>query len=420
MADDDKSQSPVPDEPNRKETMRRLRELIAQAETAVASAEEANRKANSESGYAYNAKQNAEDHAKAIAQVKGTVDADFTGITTTKKNAEEAAQAIQTAKASTEANVRTISESKAAAVRDAAAVTAANARVANLVKAIEQHQETVTTASQAATTDSAAIATAKAASDAASQAIQTLQAQVTESAAKSSVEGAAITKAEADARKLLASLTEVSDTANAVHRRVTEYETQLRDLKTSFTEIQDKIEGLLPGATSAGLASAFRDHKARFNWPQLIWAGTFAAALAGLLGVAMIGSPLSEEGVVTWDAILRHLVGRLPYAVPFIWLALVAGRHYTLALRLQEDYAYKEAVSTVFEGYKREMKDIPDPAENAPPSVLVTLCNNVLETLGQRPGRIYEGRHEDITPFGPIEKLIKKILAMEKKDKEGT
>jgi hypothetical protein len=42
-------------------------------------------KANSEAGYAFNAKQAAESHATAIAQIKGTVEADSTWLAGMKK-----------------------------------------------------------------------------------------------------------------------------------------------------------------------------------------------------------------------------------------------------------------------------------------------------------------------------------------------
>ena len=76
-----------------------------------------------------------------------------------------------------------------------------------------------------------------------------------------------------------------------------------------------------------------------------------------------------------------------------------------LALRVEEEYAFKEAVSTAFEGYKREMKDIASHDNESPP--LVILCENVLLALAQRPGRIYEGRHEDITPLSPVRAAIR-------------
>src|SRR5205807_9573247 len=88
----------------------------------------------------------------------------------------------------------------------------------------------------------------------------------------------------------------------------------------------------------------------------------------------------------------------------FVWLAVYAGRNYMLALRLQEEYAFKEALSTSFEGYKREMTGIPAAGDQLLP--ILTLCNNVLETLALRPGRLYEGKHDDITPLSPLAGLL--------------
>ena len=102
-------------------------------------------------------------------------------------------------------------------------------------------------------------------------------------------------------------------------------------------------------------------------------------------------------------------MNRLPFVIPLVWLAIYAGRHYSLALRLQEEYAFKEALSTAFEGYKREMASIPSGAEGTA-TPLVTLCENVLTTLAQRPGRIYEGRHHDITPLAPLAGVVDRMI----------
>ena len=56
-----------------------ISQLKERAEAAAISAEAASSKANSESGFAFNAKQNAEDHSKAITQIRGAMDAEFAG-----------------------------------------------------------------------------------------------------------------------------------------------------------------------------------------------------------------------------------------------------------------------------------------------------------------------------------------------------
>lgn len=387
-------------------TMSSLKE---RAESAVRSAEEANSKANSESGFAFNAKQNAEDHAKAIAQVRGTVDADFAWLTTTKKNSEELAQAIAASKTTSDADARLAAESKALAATEAASVKTASERVAALLSAVEKIQGDVATVLEKVTAESATVTVAKANAEAGAAAIQALQTLIAETASKATADGAAIAKDASDTKGLHASMTEIVATAKATHERVTEYQNQLSQLTAAFDELHTKIEGLLPNATSAGLASAFRNQKGRFLKPQRNWLITFVVAIALLLAAGIVGLPgfwpgTAAGGQESWDSILLHLVTRLPLVAPLVWLAIYAGRHYTLALRVEEEYAFKEAVSTAFEGYKREMAGISSSGEGALP--IVTLCENVLRALAQRPGRIYEGQHEDITPLTPFAKAV--------------
>ena len=101
---------------------------------------------------------------------------------------------------------------------------------------------------------------------------------------------------------------------------------------------------------------------------------------------------------MNWDEVLRGLTIRLPIVIPLVWLAIYAGRNYMLSLRLEEDYAYKESISVAFEGYKREMTQI-GTGDAANPSPLMTLCVNVLKAISERPGRIYDGKQQDIRYF---------------------
>jgi len=78
-----------------------------------------------------------------------------------------------------------------------------------------------------------------------------------------------------------------------------------------------------------------------------------------------------------------------------------------MSLRMEEDYAYKEAISTSFEGYKREMEKI-TASDGENPTPLTILCTNILRAIAERPGRIYESKPEDITLLSEIQALAKK------------
>lgn len=388
-----------------------ITQLKERAVAAVRTAEEASSKANSESGFAYNAKQNAEEHAKAISQVRGSVDADFTWLTTTKKNAEELAQAILAAKTTSDADAHIVAEARTTIEKEAATVRAASERVSSVLSTIEKNQSDVAIALKEATDANAMVAVAKAKAEASANAVQGLQTQLAETAAKANSDGTAISKGESESKSLLASMGEIVATAKTTHERVAEYQKELSNLTEMFETLHRKIEGLLPNATSAGLASAFRNQKARFTKPQRNWLITFVTAIILLLVAGLVGLPgfwswgANSGTQESWDSILRHFATRLPLVAPLVWLAIFAGRNYMLALRVEEEYAFKEAVSTAFEGYKREMAGISASGDGALPPI-VTLCENVLRALARRPGRIYEGRQEDITPLTPVARVI--------------
>ncbi|MEO8331436.1 MAG: hypothetical protein ABI479_03320 [Gallionella sp.] len=406
--------------------------MKVRAEEAAKAAEDASSKANSESGFAYNAKQNAEEHAKAISKLRGEVEADMTWLSSTKKNAEDTVIAINASRATSDADARFVAETRTAVEKEAAIFKAASEKSTASLSTIEEAQIDVATALKEVNKLAAEVAIEKNKADVTTTAMQALQAQlvetgtkVSETALKATNDGSDIAKVESEANTLLESMTKATATANATQERVDKYEKELTRLTTVFSELNKKIEGLLPNATSAGLASAFKNQKDRFKKPQRNWLITFVITIGLLLVAGLAGLPEGFSGLWSsipnaqpenWDAILRHLTIRLPFIAPLVWLGIYAGRNYMLALRVEEEYAFKEAVSTAFEGYKREMADISASRDNESPP-LVILCENVLLALAQRPGRIYEGKHEDITPLSPVRATLRDVQNLVKTTK---
>lgn len=382
----------------------RVAALLARLEVAVNAAETANQKANSEAAFAFNAKGMAEEHAKSISQTKGAVDVEYAALQTIKKGAEDAAGTVSASRVNSDANAQAIAEKRAQTEKDAAAARTASEQGAASLDVIENTKAQVAAMHAEGTQLVSSIKGSKEAVDQNLAAIQKARQDITVLATQAGTEAAELTQMNAEAKKIYPAFQQVVNVANDAQVKVAEYEQKLAALIEDYTALDKKIEGLLPHATSASLASAFREQKKRFEKPQRNWMIAFGITIFLLLLVGLVGAPkVSDKD--TWDVILRHLTSRLPLIVPLLWLGIYAGRNYMLALRLEEEYAFKEAISTSFEGYKREMADIPagNTTESKPISVL---CENVLLALSQRPGRIYEGRHDDITPFSPIKGMF--------------
>jgi hypothetical protein len=156
--------------------------------------------------------------------------------------------------------------------------------------------------------------------------------------------------------------------------------------------------------------------KIRVANPQKNWLVTFGVCIGLLVAISLpsfFHAFSSEASTASWESILRGFIIRLPVAIPLVWLAIYAGRNYMLSVRLEEDYAYKEAISTAFEGYKREMEKIASSGDL--PAPLTTLCGNVLNALADPPGRIYDGKNNDITPATSVVESVERLDSLRKR-----
>ena len=123
-----------------------------------------------------------------------------------------------------------------------------------------------------------------------------------------------------------------------------------------------------------------------------------------MLAVAYFEPISFEKATVDANSIFQYFIVRLPFAIPIVWLAIYAGRRHSQALRLEEDYAHKEALSKSFEGYKKQIADIEEELENK--DATLNLIERTLEALALHPGRIYQGKHEDISPVHSLASII--------------
>jgi hypothetical protein len=227
---------------------------------------------------------------------------------------------------------------------------------------------------------------------------------VSAQAARGTVESnaSAVEKSRQQCEEHAATAKRLADIADTTHERVSEYEAHLAELQGSAEERLKAIEGLLPGATSAGLASAFKQRRANLTLPQCFWQAVFMVSLFGLVVVAWLefGWHSVPDAALTWGGLGLSLLHRLPFALPLIWLAFHSSHKAALAQRVQEDYAFKEAVSRSFEGYRREMAELEGKA--APESALSQLCVRVLSIITDPPGRIYEKHQLTKTPLNAL------------------
>jgi hypothetical protein len=212
----------------------------------------------------------------------------------------------------------------------------------------------------------------------------------------------------------------LADRAIKIEEALKQYEAKLQDLGDQASKQLDTITGLLPGATSAGLASAFNSRASSFQAPQRHWQWIFIGSLLSLvaLGVTGISHALFADRVLTYDELIRLWLTRLPVAGALLWLTLHAARESALAKRLEEDYGYKSAIASSFEGFHQQMTQLSDVAQ--PGSPVERLCADTLATIATPPGRIYDRHRLTVSPSHEVATLATAIVAALRADITGS
>jgi hypothetical protein len=228
--------------------------------------------------------------------------------------------------------------------------------------------------------------------------------------AKAAVEtdAMAVVTARDTANELVSRLRVLADAADSVQQRIAAYETALGGIKQQSEAQLETIVGLLPGATSAGLAHAFDQRRQTFLKPRVRWQWVFVAALVVLVMVGSTGlwQAYGAGTALTYDHLARIWLARLPIAGALIWLALHASRESALAKRLEEDYGYKAAVAASFQGFHKQMAEMGQLSAGASDGPLSKLCADTLATIAAPPGRIYEGHKLTVTPTAELTKVV--------------
>jgi hypothetical protein len=199
----------------------------------------------------------------------------------------------------------------------------------------------------------------------------------------------------------------LAEKAGEIETRIAAYENKLSELGR-LCDIQLKnIVDLLPGATTVGLAHAFDQRRQGFLKPASRWQWLFVGSVLAIVALTITALWHVFQGgpAPTYDELFRMWLARLPVMVALVWLALHASRESALAKRLEEDYGYKAAVASCFEGFKKQMSEVG--AEVASDSALAKLLANTLETIALPPGRIYDRHELAVSPADEMKQAAK-------------
>lgn len=181
---------------------------------------------------------------------------------------------------------------------------------------------------------------------------------------------------------------------------------RLRDFEKGATArhfaLEKRIEHLLPGATSAGLSSAYKNLKDSFARPIVVWTWVFYFCIGTLVTIAFVSTidTIGGEQLVKfrdysdWQVLVRGVLFKVPLYAPLIWLAYFVSKRRSEAQRLMQEYAHKEAVASSYISYKKQLDELKEEGQE----LRLKLLQATIDTVDRNASTTLDGAHGDKSP----------------------
>ena len=197
--------------------------------------------------------------------------------------------------------------------------------------------------------------------------------------------------------------------------------------RSDLNELKKQIKSLLPGATSAGLSSAYNEMRNKFG-RQSMWYGIgFYAALGALLitilytreVVLLKDIPLDKGIWFSLLILLGNFAVKMPFIIPALWLVIFISRRRSEAERLSQEYAHKEVLAKSYDSYKQQIEKL---SKKEQEELLPVLMEGMIKAISLNPAETLDKKHQSDSPISEvlkdkkfIDSIVDKIIGSSSK-----
>lgn len=174
-----------------------------------------------------------------------------------------------------------------------------------------------------------------------------------------------------------------------------------------YNELNKQIENLLPGATSAGLSSAYSEMRNKFSknatwyswgfYGSLIILSIIIYCVRDLLLIKEI--PLDKGLGISLLALFGNFAIKLPFILPALWLVIFVSKRRSEAERLTQEYTHKESLAKSYDSYKQQIEKL---SEKDTSKLLPILMESMIKAIALNPAETLDKKHQSDSPISEV------------------
>lgn len=174
-----------------------------------------------------------------------------------------------------------------------------------------------------------------------------------------------------------------------------------------YNELNKQIENLLPGATSAGLSSAYSEMRNKFSKNSKWYGWGFYFSLFVLLmtvlcikDLVLVGDIPLDKGIwISLLVLLGNFAVKMPFIIPALWLVIFISRRRSEAERLSQEYAHKEVLAKSYDSYKQQIEKL---SKEDQEKLLPVLMEGMIKAISLNPAETLDKKHQSDSPISEV------------------
>jgi hypothetical protein len=176
--------------------------------------------------------------------------------------------------------------------------------------------------------------------------------------------------------------------------------------KEKYNALVEEIESLIPGATTAGLATAYSGLKKEAKDSVKTYSKLFYGSIAFLFVISfsffikdfsLTSLSIAFLSSEDWMDTIKQSLQRIPFLIPLLWLIIFASKRRSEQHRLEQEYAHKEAIAKSYHAFKKQIEALGEGDQHK--ALIAKLLDSAIDSIAFNASETLDKKHGDASPI---------------------